>query len=179
MLDGKTWSCLLTVFLAATVAAPLHAADQQVHVVPFSRLKHWWRVPANHPDNPPRYPAAAVKNDVEGCITVAFLIRSDGSTTAPRVWRTGLPRWDTAMRKVRKMMEQSLLRAVRKWHFVAAPTNARHAPVYTYEVVTYDISGSTGPDKYRDRELDASCKVTNFRQQVAAMVKAGRAEHKP
>jgi protein TonB len=65
---------------------------------------------------PPRYPLTALRRKIEGDVTVAFTIRSDGSVASPRVVAATKP----------GLFDQAALAAASRWRFQAgaAPTEA-------------------------------------------------------
>lgn len=167
----------LLVVLVAAACNPLHAADNQVRVVPESQLDQWWQAaPTNH-NSLPQYPVEALKSGVEGCMAVAFEIQSDGSVSNERLWSDKTPKF-----RETKAWEQATLLAVHQWHFEPAPANANRDRVYTYAVVTFTLSNGekwTKYDKERDANNKAKCEMTDFPQQVQAMIDSAQADKKP
>ena len=153
------------------------AADDQVHIIPESDLKQWWLpLPGSH--NPPsQYPIDAIKDGGEGCVAVAFEIHDDGSVSNERVWRSALNDANASVE-----LKQAALLGVHQWRFVPAPANTEHAPVYTYQVVTFTLSNSpvsTENDKKRMNEIKAKCEMTDFPQQVQATINSAQTGKKP
>jgi len=176
MISANARSFLLIV-LVATVGDPLHAADVQIHVVPESGLKQWWQTPSPNHNAPPQYPMDAIKSGVEGCMAVAFEIQSDGSVSNERLWSDKTPKF-----RETKAWEQATLLAVHQWHFEPAPDNTSHDPVYTYAVVTFTLTNDekwTRYDKQRNDKNKAKCEMTDFPQQVQAMINSAQAGKKP
>lgn len=162
--------CLLAALFVVLISKPLHAADDQVNVVPASELKLWWQVDSASPNSSPPYPVEALRDGGEGCVAVAFEIHSDGSVSNERVWHSGL----TGANSI-KELEQAALLTVHQWRFAPAATNASHASVYTYQTITFTLVGSdkwTGQDQQHHDELEAKCNVPDFPQQVQAMAQA-------
>jgi TonB family protein len=169
--DARTF--WLIALLAAVVCGPLHAADNQVRVIPDSQLKQWWQAThANH-NAIPQYPIDAIREGVEGCMTVAFEIQGDGSVSNERIWRDETPKFHET-----KAWEQATLLTIHQWHFVPAPANKERAPVYTYQVVTFTMGGDAD-NPSRDSEIKAKCEMTDFPQQVQAMINTKKARQKP
>lgn len=176
MISASARSFLLAA-LVATACNPLHAADSQIHVVPESELKQWWQAPSPNTNPPPQYPIEAIKSGIEGCMAVAFEIHSDGSVSNERLWRDETPRFHLT-----KVWEQATLLAVHQWHFEPAATNTNRDSVYTYTVVTYTLSNSEKLAKYdkeRNDKNKAKCEMTDFPQQVQAMINSAQAGKKP
>lgn len=151
------------------------AADDQVQVVSESNLKSFW-LPSRH-NPPPQYPIDAVKDGGEGCVAVAFEIHGDGSVSNERVWRSALNDANASGE-----LKEAALFGVHKWHFEPAPANTNRDPVYTYAVVTFTLSNSDKWSKY-DRERNAKnkakCEMTDFPQQVQAMINSAQTGKKP
>ena len=176
MISAHARSFLLAA-LVVTACNPLRAADSQIHVVPESDLKEWWQPPSPNHNAPPQYPIEALKSGVEGCMAVAFEIQTDGSVSNERLWRDETPRFHET-----KAWEQATLLAVHQWHFEPAPANTNRDPVYTYAVVTFTLSNGdkwTKYDKERDDNNKAKCEMTDFPQQVQAMINSAQAGKKP
>jgi len=176
MISAHARSFLLAA-LVVTACNPLRAADSQIHVVPESDLKEWWQSPSPNHNAPPQYPIEALKSGVEGCMAVAFEIQTDGSVSNERLWRDETPRFHET-----KAWEQATLLAVHQWHFEPAPANTNRDPVYTYAVVTFTLSNGdkwTKYDKERDDNNKAKCEMTDFPQQVQAMINSAQAGKKP
>ena len=170
---------LLMMLFAVVICEPLQAADDQVHVISASELDQWWQAAAG--GNPePTYPPLIV----EGCVAVAFEIHGDGSVSNQRVWRSA---WTDAT--LGRQVEQAALQAVPHWRFVPAPANESHDAVYTYHIFTNTLSRidpmpgtspmPTASDRHRAErrsdENEAKCEMTDFPQQVEAMINAGTA----
>lgn len=165
--DARTY--WLITLLATVVCTPLQAADDQVRVVPDSQLKQWWQAPPGHPNAPPQYPIDAVKEGVEGCVAVAFEIHADGSVSNERVWHSVLTNVYS-----KKEVEQASLMAVHNWRFVPSPANTERVPVYTYNVATFTLDNAPRESKFR-----ANCEMSDFPQQVQAMIGARKPIQKP
>lgn len=175
----------LLVVLVAVVCNPLHAADNQVHVVPDSQLGQWWLATPGHENAPPQYPP---NPDQEGCVAVAFMIHRDGTVSNERAWHNA---WSNTQSG--KQYDQLALRAVHQWHFVPAATNATRDPVYTYQIFTYTLTmissmpGVTPMPNHSDRlraqqhedTIKAKCEMTDFPQQVQAMINSAQTGKKP
>ena len=184
MISANARSLLLVVFVAA-VCNPLQGADNQVHVVPDLQLQQWWEAAPGQENSPPQYPPDP---DQGGCVAVAFMIHGDGTVSNERVWHS---EWSNA--KSSKTYDQLALRAVHQWHFVATATNTTHDPVYTYQIFTYTltmISSMPGvapapnhSDRLRAQQHEeaskAKCEMTDFPQQVQAMINSAQTGKKP
>ena len=168
----------------ATLGACLsaHAADGQVHVVPDSQLQQWWQAAPGQENPPPQFPP---NPDQEGCVAVAFMIHSDGTVSNERVWRSV---WSDFQSK--NQYNNYYLRVVHQRRFTPAATNEAHDPVYTYLVFTWTTSlvpfGTPKPnhtDQLRVRQhedaVKAKCEMTDFPQQVQAMINSTQAGKKP
>lgn len=148
------------------------AADDQVQVVSESALGSFWLPDPARPKSPPQYPIDALKSGAEGCVAIALEIHGDGSVSNVRVWRSNLTNVSPA-----KEIERSAMLDVAQWHFVPAPGNKGRTPVYTYQIMTFTIGG-TG-DSRREKEVWAKCEMTDFPQQVQAMINSAQAGKKP
>lgn len=180
MSDRSARPYLLVPILAFAMCEPLQAADDQVHVIPASELNQWWQsAPGGNPE--PQYPPLVV----DGCVAVAFEIHSDGSVSNQRVWRSA---WTDS--NDGRQFEQAVLKILPHWRFVPASTNTDHSAVYTYQVFTHTASLLSEPmpgappmptasDRRRaishQEQAEAPCKVSDFPQQVQAMINAGTA----
>ena len=102
---------------------------------------------------------------------MAFEVHGDGSVSNERAWRSALTGGNSS-----KELQQIALLGVHRWRFVPAATNASHASVYTYQIVTFTLTGSspkwTEYDQQRHDELEAKCNVPDFAQQVQTMMNA-------
>ena len=170
--------------LVVAVCNPLRAADDQVRVVPDSELNQWWQaVPGGNPE--PQFPPLAVS----GCIAVAFEIHEDGSVSNERVWQRA---WTDA--NLGSQLEQAALGVLPHWRFIPAPANTNHDAVYTYQVFTNTLSLIADPmpgappmptasDRHRverqQEQAEAPCKMSDFPQQVQAMINSGKTGEKP
>ncbi|HJU25594.1 MAG TPA: TonB family protein [Rhodanobacteraceae bacterium] len=175
---------LLMILFAVAVDKPLHAADDQVHVVPASELEQWWHVEPRKDPEPP-YPIEAAQTGEAGCIAVAFEVHGDGNVSNERAWRSTLTDSPAG-----KLLIQGALQAMHQWRFVPAPANAGHDAVYTYHVFTYGLTRldpmpGTNPipnasDRRRadreDYENKAQCEISDFPQQVQAIISAAPAK---
>jgi len=170
MSKANLWLCLPMTVLAMVVCSPLHAADEQVHVVDGSELDHWWQIDPGHN---PRFESPLHLATDEGCIVVAFEIHGDGNVSNQRVLRSV---WTDA--QTGRQVERALLRYVPLRRFVATVANAGHDPVYTYQVFTFTASliPQSGADaqleKQQLNELQSKCEIPDFPQQVQAMINA-------
>jgi TonB family protein len=176
MISTNARSFLLAALVAA-ICNPLHAADSQIRVVPESGLNEWWQAPSPNHNLPPQYPIDAIKSGVEGCMAVAFEIQRDGSVSNERLWSNKTPKF-----RETKAWEQATLLAVHQWRYVPAPANTSRDPVYTYAVVTFTLSNGekwTEYDKERNESNKAKCEMTDFPQQVQAMINSAQAGKKP
>lgn len=168
----------------ATLGACLsaHAADGQVRVVPDSQLQQWWHLAQS--EDPP-LPSFSPDHLPEGCVAIAFMIHSDGTVSNERVWRSV---WSDFQSK--NQYNNYYLRVVHQRRFTPAATNEAHDPVYTYQVFTWTSSlvpfGTPKPnhsDQLRVRQhedaVKAKCEMTDFPQQVQAMINTAQAGKKP
>lgn len=171
--------------VALTMCMSAQAADGQVHVVPDSQLQQWWQVAPGQKNAQPQYPPNPGQ---EGCVTVAFMIHSDGTVSNERAWHS---EWSDA--KSSKQYNQLALQAVHQWHFAPTAANTTRDPVYTYRVFTLTLSlmhsmpGVTSMPNHSDRvraqqrenTINAKCEMTDFPQQVQAMINSAQAGKKP
>lgn len=170
MTHTKVHACVGMALVAMMVCTPLRGADDQVRVVPESQIKDWWLPPPEHPNAPSPYPVAALKSGIEGCMAVAFEIRSDGSVSSERLWQDKTPRFGGT-----KAWERATLLAVHQWRFVPAPANAARAPVYTYAVLAFTLSNTerqTEQEQKRQAQFQAECEMPDFPQQVQSMIQS-------
>jgi len=160
---------------ALGVCGSLFAAGDQVRIIPAEELKLWWQSDPASPHSPLPYPTEALKEGIEGCLAVAFEIHTNGGVSNERIWRDTLPQFGSSpFFDARKALGQAALLAVHRWHFIPAPANKAHDSVYTYQIVTFTLTGSspkwTDRDQHRHDELEAKCKVPDFTREVEAMI---------
>ncbi|WIG56310.1 MAG: Thioredoxin reductase [Rhodanobacteraceae bacterium] len=167
-MSNKTnrWGVLFAIAILAFCSHTL-AADDQVQVVSESDLKSFWL--PSHDNPPPQYPIDAIKAGAQGCVAVALEIHSDGSVSNVRVWHS-----DLTNVSARKEIEQSAMLSAIQSHFVPAPMNKQRTSVYTYQVVTFSLNTALFMEK-----LKAKCEMTDFPQQVQAMINSTQAGKKP
>ncbi|HWG10755.1 MAG TPA: hypothetical protein VN693_04575 [Rhodanobacteraceae bacterium] len=164
----------------------LQAANEQVRVVPASELEQWWKVVPGHD---PELSIDIAQAGVEGCVAVAFEIHGDGRVSNERVWRRALTNIPES-----KQFEQFALQTMHQRHFIPAPTNTNHDAVYTYQVFTNTLSLLADPmpgappmptasDRHRaerqGEQDEAPCKMSDFPQQVQAMINGGKTGGQP
>lgn len=171
-MSNKTnrWGVLFAIAMLAFCSHTL-AADDQVQVVSESDLKSFWL--PSHDNPPPQYPIDAIKAGAQGCVAVALEIHSDGSVSNVRVWHS-----DLTNVSARKEIEQSAMLSAIQSHFVPAPGNKEHTPVYTYQIVTFTLGNNAGNQR-RGNEVKSKCEMTDFPQQVQAMINSTQAGKKP
>lgn len=165
--------CVLAAIAMPAFCVQAQAADNQVQVVSETDLKSFWLQDTAHPNPPPQYPIGAIRSGAEGCVAVALEIHGDGNVSNVRVWHS-----DLTNVYPRKEVERSAMLAATQWHFVPAPGNKERTPVYTYVVVTFTL-GNGVRDQHRENEVKAKCKMTDFPQQVQAMINSAQAGKKP
>src|SRR6185437_8457535 len=169
MSNANAGRCLLVALFVVLISGPLHAADDQVHVVPASELDQWWQLAPGY--GPPQSPAPDPSQPIPtGCMVIAFEIHSDGSVSNERVWRTTLT---NSLQDER--VKRGVLRAMHQSRFVPVPANQNESPVYTYKVFTYDWIRQGSDDREAERvsrETASKCDIPDFPQQVQAMVQA-------
>jgi TonB family protein len=171
MLTKSVQSGLLIAIFASTIIGSSWAADDDVRVVPESELKLWWQSDPSSSNLPAVYPVEALRNTVESCVAVAFEIHSDGTVSNERVWNSNLT--DPT---VGKQLRQSALLTAHQWRYVPAPANTGRTPVYTYLVITFILKGGyRGSGSAREAKLKSQCEMSDFPQQVQAMINAGTA----
>lgn len=164
------------------VAGPLCAAGDQVQVIPDSQFSQWWQDPPGSVNREPELPIEVARAGVEGCVAVAFEVRSDGSVSNERIWKSALTE-----SSVTKPFEQIILRGVHQWRFVPAASNGARVPVYTFRVLSYSIilipamtvvdiptHAERERENRKDETLRAKCEMTDFPQQVQAMINSGQ-----
>ena len=183
-------SSMLIGLCAFMVAGLVHANGNQVRVVSEADLGQWWVPPPGHPNSAPDVSALMEAGQFnQGCLAVAFEIHADGSVSNERIWLSALANNDA------EALKQTVLRGVHKWRFVPAPGNTGHDTVYTYQVLTYTMTmiansmaldipaRTTKADERRaneqDKELHAKCEMTDFPQQVQAMIDSAQTGKKP
>lgn len=179
----RTRVACLAFVTALGVCLSAHAADGQVHVVPDSQLQQWWQAVPGQEDPQPQFPP---NHDQEGCTAIAFMIHSDGTVSNERVWHSA---WSDLMSK--NQYNQLFLRVMHQRRFRPAATNITHDPVYTYQVFTLTLSlvpwGVTPKPSHSDQlraqqhenTIKAKCEITDFPQQVQAMINSSQAGKKP
>ena len=119
-------------------------------------------------------------------MAIAFLIHSDGTVSNERVWRSVWSAFES-----KNQYNNFFLRVMHQRRFTPAATNEAHDPVYTYQVFTWTLSlvpfGVTpkpnSADQLRAQQhedtIKAKCEITDFPQQVQAMINSAQAGKKP
>lgn len=151
------------VFLASAAAAQ---GSNNYVAVDMGDVKSYWTVAEK--GERIRLPKSAVHKRAEGCVAVGFSIEADGKPGNPVVLRSGFT--DQADKQVIRDVEQRVLQNFASTRWVAADSNPKHTPVYTYS--TYSFSLYEHPSTKADVDarsdfVKATCDIPNFPAAVA------------
>ncbi|MEJ8567285.1 energy transducer TonB [Elongatibacter sediminis] len=140
----KPASILITLMLCASPGS--FADDDSTLVVAYgTELSDWW-LPARKAA--PEYPARALAKRTEGCVSVAFVIESDGSTSSHH----------PLISFPSTIFNRSAVKAARQFRYEPADSETQSPPaVYTFNTFTYQIGPSRKPSEKRRQELLAVC----------------------
>lgn len=78
---------------------------------------------------PPEYPMRASENNVEGFVTLRFIVNETGSVEDPEVIRSEPP----------GVFDKAALRAVRRWKFQPVIRNGKPVRVYGVNTITFKV----------------------------------------
>lgn len=145
-------ACLfsLLVMLALPVSAygsdPAHEQSGiepgQVLVVEEGDGGRYWQSDGNGTKRGPRYPGELLKEGVEGCVAVGFVIQPDGVPDAFRVLQFGASR---PSREVGRKFAAALVQTLRYRRYLPGPENPRRLPGFAVERAGF----GAGPDAER------------------------------
>ena len=80
---------------------------------------------------PPDYPFAARSRNIQGSVTVRFLVDESGRVDEPTVLKADPP----------GVFESSVLKAVRRWRFSPGQRHGKPVPTWVELPVRFDLSG--------------------------------------
>ena len=132
--------------VAFTVLLPLCAAaeDDSVLYVSHEESDQYWI--ATH-KAAPVYPQRAMQRGDEGCVTVGYIIESDGTTSAHSVvavWPSKLFNW-------------AALEAAKQFSYGPAAGNVDREPIYTTNAFTFQMGGLSEEQEQERAALAMRC----------------------
>lgn len=151
----------------APAASSSSAAAEAFRIVPEDQIKQWWIGAKGNPA--PKYPLDAVRDNVQGCIAIAYTIHANGTAT-PLHPIKGF--WTEHEPAVNKQIEQRAIGSVAHWHFSPAPENASRAPVLTFTVFAFTVGAPStiAEQPAKANRMKAKCAVSNFAQDMQKLL---------
>lgn len=143
-------------FLAAALllAAPAHAADDEVLSVTYENLPKVWTRVAGRDEGELRFPAKYRA----GCARFSFIVEADGRTSSFQMLGT-FPNFEFGD-AAREMVEG--------WRFEPTPLNAERLPAYTEHTVVFvapgadRVLGSNRREKISPRAVANQCMLDSM-----------------
>lgn len=150
----------------AAATSPSGPAAEAFRIVTEDLTKQWWIAAKSNPA--PKYPLDAVRDNVQGCIAIAFAIHADGSTTPIQLIKHF---WTVYNPGISAQFKQLMIRSVAQWHYAPAPANVSRAPVLTYAVATFTLGPPNASNQQAESDrMKAKCEVTNFAQDMQKLL---------
>lgn len=132
------------IVLALCVPVVSTAQDNSLIYVPSNQLGEYWHVRKSAKPKYPRGPDNKIK---EACVVVAFIIESNGRTSAERA----IAAYPS------ERFAESALNAIRKFRFEPAEANQKRKPVYTTTLFTFQLSRSNETNEQVQDALTSIC----------------------
>jgi len=118
--------CKLFIILAILASTSMAGQSKALVLVPPENREDYWIL--NEISNP-YYPGEAARQGVEGCAAIAFVIESNGSTSSFHALASHPP----------GVFLQAAAAAISKWKFTPSEKNSSRQPVYTYQVIEFNL----------------------------------------
>ncbi len=105
------------------------ASEDELLVVAPADLNQYWTVTKR---KAPTYPRTQLRQGIEGCVTLGFIIEANGKVSSPKVIAA----------EPGRVFAAAAIKAIKRWRFEPSGSNASATPVYTTQTLNFDVAGN-------------------------------------
>lgn len=128
----------VSLLLLLTASSTVTASEDELLVVAPADLNQYWTVTKR---KAPTFPRTQLRQGIEGCVTLGFIIEANGKVSSPKVIAA----------EPGRVFAAAAIKAIKRWRFEPSGSNASATPVYTTQTLNFEVAGNGS-----ERELDAA-----------------------